>query len=792
MKHYIKKFLLIFSVTLVISLLIAGVAFGGAVLGYWGGVENLDIDSLTLQQNSSIVYTDRKTGAEVELHTLSADENRIWVNLDDTPVYLQNAFVAIEDERFYIHKGFDLKRTTKATLTWFANKLTGKDGSAALGGSTITQQLIKNITGNDEQTPARKIQEISRAVSLEKQMDKEQILELYLNCIYLSHGCNGVQTASKLYFGKDVSELTLAECASIAAITQYPSLYDPFVNPDKNKERQEIVLSKMLELNYITQHEYDNAINETLVFAEDNKTKEGEEKIETTSYFVDQVIRDVLRDLQEQGYSESMAHKILYSGGVKIYTDYDPEIQSIVEAYYKNTKNFPDSEAQSAIVIIDTQTGRIAGIAGSIGEKTGSLILNRASMSPRQPGSSIKPISVYAPALDNGTITGGSIYDDKAKSYNGWTPRNSDYIYRGRVDIRRAVRSSLNTVPVEILSQMGVQTSFDFLKQQLGITTLVESREINGQIYTDLGYSQLALGGLTDGMTTLEMAAAYCVFANNGIYNTPYTYTEVKDKDGNVIVASNRSSHEAIKPSTAYIISQLLKEAVDSGTGAGASLSGGVFTAGKTGTTTENKDRWFVGFTPNYAAAIWYGYDIPKEITLSYNPCISVFRNIMNQVQQTVTDKRNISKPDDIVQVSYCTYTGLRATSSCPSITYYASSDNMPRYCDGKHTGTPAYNASEDEDEDEDEDDSDSDTSNHSGSSSSGSSSSGGSGSSGSSGSGSSSSGSGSSDSGSSGSSSSGSGSSGSGSSGSGSSGSGSSGSGSSGSGSSGSGTLIE
>ncbi len=686
MKHYIKKFLIIFSITLVIGLMAVGVAFGGAVLGYWGNVDDIDLDSLTLRQNSSIVYLDPATGEERELQKLTAEENRIWVDLPATPENLQHAFVSIEDERFYEHRGYDLKRTAKATLTWFVNKVTGKSGAASLGGSTITQQLIKNITGEDEQTPARKIQEISRAVALEKKMDKDQILELYLNCIYLSQGCSGVQTAANLYFDKDVAFLSLAECASLAGITQYPAMYDPFVNPEKNKERQELVLTKMLELDYITQEEYDEAINEPLKFADPSK-KAQENVTQTTSYFVDQVIRDVLRDLQAQGYSESLANKILYSGGVKVYTTYVPEIQTAVEEYYANAKNFPNTKAQSAMVITDVRTGQVVGIAGGIGEKPGSLTLNRASMSPRQPGSTIKPIAVYAPALDKHVITAGSVYDDKKKSYNGWVPRNYDYQYRGLVDVRRAVRTSLNTVPVEILSKMGAQESFDYLTQKMGLTTLVASRDVNGDIYTDIGLSQLALGGLTDGATVLEMTAAFASFANEGVYRKPYTYTDVKDKDGNVIVSSDRSSWEAMKPSTAYIMSKMMEDVVTSGTGRGAGLSSGIFTAGKTGTTSENNDRWFIGYTPYYAAAVWYGYDIPEEITMSSNPCIPVFKNVMDKVHKGIKEKREITKPSDVVWASYCTYTGLRATSSCPASSYYFSSDNIPAYCNSNHAG---------------------------------------------------------------------------------------------------------
>lgn len=700
MKHYIKKFLSIFGITLIAGLLIIGIIFGGAVLGYWGNTDEIDVESLTLRQNSSIVYID-ESGSEVELQELNDAENRIWVDIEDTPEYLQNAFVAIEDERFYEHKGYDLPRTLKATFTWIKNKLTGNSG-VSLGGSTLTQQLIKNITGENDQTPARKVKEISTAVALEKQLSKEQILELYMNCIYLSQGCNGVQTASQMYFDKDASELTLAESASLAGITQYPSLYDPFVNPEKNKERQEMVLGKMLELDYITQEEYDNAISESLKFANTGNDSDDEETV-TTSYFVDQVIRDVLRDLQNQGYSENLAHKILYSGGVKVYTTYNPRIQKIVEDYYENSNNFPGGDAQSAIVVTDVETGQVVGIAGGIGEKPGSLTWNRASMSTRQPGSTIKPIGVYAPAIDKGLITPGSVYEDKAKSYDGWVPRNYDYQYRGKVNVQQALRSSLNTVPVEILwSKLGAQESFDFLRDKMGITTLVESRDIDGKIYSDIGPSQLALGGLTDGTTVLEMSSAFAAFANNGVYRKPYTYTEVKDRDGNVIISSDRSSWEAMKPSTAYIMSMMLHEVVTSGTGVGANLSSGIFTAGKTGTTSENNDRWFVGYTPYYSAAVWYGYDTAKEITVGSNPCIPVFRNIMNKIHSNIKGNKTIEKPSDVITISCCSYTGMRATSNCPSTTCYCSSDSVPAYCNGKHTGG-TISSDYDEDEEEEE-----------------------------------------------------------------------------------------
>ena len=682
MKAETKKFLSIFGISLGIGLVLFALFFAGAIFGLWGNMDDLDIEGLTLRQNSALVYLDAKTGEEKVFQYISTDEDRVWADIEKIPTYLQHAFVSIEDERFYEHNGFDFRRTTKATLTWFGNKLLGKSG-VSLGGSTITQQLIKNITGDKDQTPARKIQEISRAIALEKELEKDEILELYLNCIYLSQGCNGVQTAAGLYFDKDVKDLSLAESASIAGITQYPSLYDPFVNPDKNKARQELVLSKMLELGYISQGEHDKAVKEKLEFADPEKVTE---QTGTNSYFVDQVIRDVLRDLEAKGYSKSLANKILYTGGVKIYTTYNPEVQTAMEDYYTKTGNFPNSNIQSAMVVTDVQTGAVVGMVGGIGEKPGSLTLNRAT-SPRQPGSTIKPLAVYAPALEKGIINPASAYDDVAKSYGEWTPRNYDYSYRGRVNVRSALRSSLNTVPVEILSQMGAQAGYDFLVDKLGITTLVKGREIDGKTYTDIGYSPLALGGLTDGVTALEMTAAFATFANNGIYRKPYLYTEVKDKEGNVLVTSDQSSWKAMDPSTAFVMHQMLLEVVSGGTGGGAGVSG-YPTAGKTGTTSDNNDRWFIGYTPHYAAAVWYGYDIPDQIYASGNPCIPVFRNIMNTIHKnTKPEHRTIQRPSNVISVSYCAYTGKRAVEGCPTESFYFIKGNTPGYCNSDHEG---------------------------------------------------------------------------------------------------------
>ncbi len=687
MKQTVKKFLLIFSLTLLIGLIILGIIFAGAVFGLWGGGD-IDVDGLTMHQNTTLYYLDPETGEEKVLDTIASQENRVWVDLKDTPKHLQQAFVAIEDERFYEHNGYDIRRTAKATLSWIGKKITGRSGAASLGGSTITQQLVKNITGERDQTAARKIQEISRATAIEKKLSKDEILELYLNCIYLSQGINGVQTAADLYFDKNVKDLSLAECASIAGITQFPSLYDPFVNPDKNKERQEIVLGKMLELGYIDQAEYEKAKKEPLKFAKPKGNADTEEirPEGITSYFVDQVIRDVIEGLKEKGYTAKLAEKMLYSGGLKIYTTCNPLAQKTLEEYYAKTSNFPNEGIQSAMAITDVKTGAVVGIVGGIGKKEGSLTLNRAT-SPRQPGSTIKPVAVYAPAIEKGLITPASVYVDKETSYGEWTPRNYDHSYRGSVSVRSALRSSLNTIPVQILNEMGAEEGYNFLSKKLGITTLVKSRKIDGKVYSDIGLSQLALGGLTDGVTAIEMAAAFSAFANDGFYHTPYTYTEVKDKEGKVILTSKRQSWQAMKPSTAFVMHKMLQEVVSSGTGGGASISG-FQTAGKTGTTSDNNDRWFIGYTPYYSAAVWYGYDIPKEISVSGNPCIPVFRNIMTTIHSKMDlEHRDVERPDDVISLSYCPLTGKQHTEECPTEpdSFYFVKGNTPGSCTSDH-----------------------------------------------------------------------------------------------------------
>ena len=395
---YTRIFLKFFGATVGIGLCVVLIFFACALLGVFG-TSDIDFDSLSSNFSSQVCYID-SNGEERTYTSLSAEENRIWVDLEEIPENMKNSIVSIEDERFYTHKGFDLKRTTKAFFVYLGNKITRKP--TTFGGSTITQQLIKNVTMDRDRTAARKIREISSAIRLEKKLEKDEILELYLNTIYLSQGCNGVQSASLKFFGKPVGELSLAECASLAGITQYPSLYDPLVNPENNKEKQELVLSKMLELEYITQEEHDAAVAEELKFSEFDP-RELETGV-VHSYFVDHLIEEVTNDLIEKGYSKTLATKMLYSGGLRIVSTIDPKVQSSMEKVFEDTSNFPagtgtEGGPQASMVVLDPYTGEIKGLVGGAGLKPGNLVLNRASGTIRQPGSTIKPIAVYAPAF---------------------------------------------------------------------------------------------------------------------------------------------------------------------------------------------------------------------------------------------------------------------------------------------------------------------------------------------------------------------------------------------------------
>ncbi|MBE7035732.1 MAG: PBP1A family penicillin-binding protein [Ruminococcaceae bacterium] len=665
----IKRVLISFC--LVFVLLAAIVA--GAALGFIDNSTDLIAQEYSLDFTSVVYYTN-ESGQAVELERLYAEQNRVWVDIENTPEMLKKAFIAIEDERFLSHKGVDWKRTLGATMGYIFK------GNSSYGGSTITQQLIKNITGDDERSAIRKIQEIVRALNLEKKMSKDEIIEMYMNTIYLGQGCHGVQTAANIYYSKDVSELDLAECASIAGITQYPSKYDPLINFEEHKKKQELVLGKMLELGFISQEEHDAAV------AEELKLVKGTVKVEKSSiqsYYVDKVIEDVMHDLMTQNkMSESAATKAIFKGGLKIYANVDPKVQEAMETVFENDNNFPGaagSKPQSSMVVIDPYTGQVKGIVGGRGEKTGNRVLNRTT-TLRQPGSSIKPLAVYAPAIEYGLITPGTLVDDLPLTIRNWSPKNADNSFLGPITARVALEKSRNIPAVRILDELTVDRSYDFMTNNLGFTTLVSSeKRADNQTYSDKYLSSLGLGGLTDGVSVMEMTAAYATFVNGGIYTKPTTYSKVVDANGKVILENKPETKYAMSETTAYTMAQMLSGVVNYGTGTGARLANGVFAGGKTGTTDKDTNRWFAGFTPNYVGVVWFGYDTPKPMTGLGNPCLSAWKKVMDSIHQGITVKE-LTPPQNMVSRTICQVSGKIAGEDCAGSvrTEYFKSGTQP------------------------------------------------------------------------------------------------------------------
>lgn len=577
---------------------------------------------------SSIIYYEDSNGEWQELATLSGSENRIWVDLEDIPDHLVKALVAIEDRRFYEHKGVDWFRTLAAITTMFSSS------DDIFGGSTITQQLIKNLTGNNDVTVRRKLIEIFQALEFEQKYDKDEIITWYLNAVYFGEGSYGIYAAAKTYFDKEPSELTLAESAAIVGIVNLPTYYSPFYSEENNKNRQETVLREMYEQGYINYDEYTSAVNEQLVFAR-SANEAGQQEI--YSWYVETVIEDVKADLMEQkGISADAAEQLLYSGGYRIYTCYDPEIQADVDAVYQNLDALPKSyrpseqQLQSAIVIMDPYTGEIVALAGGVGEKTANLITNRATQSERPPGSSFKPLSVYAPAIEAGLITQNTLVNDAPageitlSGNPNWYPNNADHTNRGIVTIRQAVMSSLNTVAAQVLDKLGVDASYSFLENNLGFTTLIEQ---------DRNYSSLALGELTNGATVREMTQAFCTFINGGIFTESHVYTQVTDSSGSLVLENNIETHVAMKANTAYNVLDMLYGAATSGTGTEANFWSQPV-AGKTGTSSYNWNRWFCGTTGYYTAAVWTGYDMPEQMYFYGNPAAQIWRSVMSAVHE--------------------------------------------------------------------------------------------------------------------------------------------------------------
>ena len=731
----IGTLLLVFVVTLTI--------FSGIFMAYINstmrGKVEVYLDEFETKVSTELYNQDPDTGEWVMYQTLYLNsENRIWTDLEDIPKYLQKAAIAIEDKRFEKHHGVDWKGTTRAIVyTLF--------GKNVQGGSTITQQLVKNVTGDNEVTVKRKITEIYRALELEKRYEKDEILEAYLNEVFFGQSCYGVVTASRMYFNKDVSDLTLAECASLMGITNNPSMYDPTLSSwtrENNRERQLTILGAMLEQGKISQEEYDEAKAEDIVFSNgftisgkyvgsdgtatdqepdepttddtDSPADEEEPTIKGRySWFTEAMIGDVADALVEKyGITDKVrdngttytayeqAWDMVHGKGYKIYTTQNPKYQKIAEDVCYDLSNIPytssytnsageqvEDQLQIALTIVDPTNGYVVAMIGGAGEKQADRVWNWA-VNARQCGSAIKPVSTYAPALDDGTINGASVIDDYPMLLNGdvW-PRNANWRYQGLTALHTAIAQSLNTCAVRTNLAYGVDRSYEFLVNKLGFENLT---------YTDSQQvGNMALGGFEKGVTTEEMAAAYAAFVNEGVYTKPRTFVRVEDANGNVILENEAQSTVAMKNTTAAIINHLLQEAALNGTGYEAQFSG-MHIAGKTGSTNSNKDRYFVGYTPYYSCAVWAGYEHNQRIVASGNPCSAIFRKVMSAIHEELPDKDFFSCAG-LTSVAVCADSGMLASENCAldvrgSRVYTAlvAADNAPTSVCTMHTA-PSY-----------------------------------------------------------------------------------------------------
>lgn len=658
----LKLFIKIIVIILLLVIIAGAGIVAGIFTGFFGDDFKLSEDELKVSNlNTEIYDRDGKLIA-----TLNGDESRKWIDIGDMSKYLPIAFVSIEDERFYEHQGVDLKRTAGATAKWVLSKI--GIGESGYGGSTITQQLVKNLTKENERDVMRKVKEMARAYNIEQTLSKQQILELYLNLIFLGgQSIHGVELGSQYYFSKSAKDLSLAECAFLAGINNSPNIYEPFSEEqdeiDFIKKRVKTVINKMNELGKIeTEEEYNNAIAEVdngLAF------KKGEIVQNIYSYHTDAVIDQIWGQIAEENpdWSDVRIKQYLYGGGLRIYTTQNSWVQNILEEEVKQSKYQVASRknegavSQTAMVIIDHATGQVAATVGGSGEKTTSRGYNFATMEPKQTGSAMKPLSVIAPAVQNGVITAGSVYDDvlttfPGKSY-GW-PKNYDGKYPGLSTVRYQIQVSHNIVPVRILLEMGIDKSIEFLKSA-GITTLTDE---------DSGPA-IALGGLNRGITTLEMAAAYAAIANDGEYIEPTFYTRVEDSDGNVVLEPKQEKRRILSVENAYIVKSILTQPVTSGTATNCRITG-MDVAAKTGTTDNDYDRWLCGFTPYFTAATWFGY---KESETVYgfngrNPAGLIWASVMKQTHNGLPSAK-FEKPANITYATICRDSGLLATELC-------------------------------------------------------------------------------------------------------------------------------
>lgn len=675
---------------------------------------------------NSFIYAKESDSDEYTLYeTIKGKENREWVDSDKIPDTLKNAVVAIEDERFYKHHGVDWVRTIGAVKGWLL-------GGTQYGGSTITQQLIKNITADNDYSVKRKVNEIFRAFALEKEIDdKDRILVMYLNTIYLGYNSYGVQTAAMQYFDKDVSQLDLAESAVLAGLTNNPSIYDVYNHPEKVKERQETILAQMLDQKMISQEEYEAAVAEELNY---RPYEEYQQEIKSTySYFTDEVIKDVINDLMtEKGYSRLVAENMVYSGGLNIYATIDTKVQNALDEVWANADNFPNTEKygeipQSAMVITDKQ-GDIVGIAGGRGEKTSSRGFSYASDARRQPGSSIKPLATYGPAMDAGIATPDTMVYDRAliqdEEGNPWPMNDGKYPTGRAMTVKEGMTRSLNTISAQLLKQLTPQKSYEFMTQQLGFK-LVDSRtNEDGTVQSDIDLAPLALGALTDGVTVREMAGGFSTFINDGVYGGTRTYTKVTDSEGNTIMENTPNTDKGFtNVRTAYYMLDCLQNVTAHGTAYGIQLDG-VEIGGKTGTTTSNTDIWFCGITPKYSGAVWVGYEHNYRLDGLYGRnAAEIWLAVMQKVHAGDSGLVFDSHPQDFEEVTYCMDTGLLASGACRAAgraatgrfwkdkvpTETCSHQNIENKYDFESMGVDNYYY-DDEEDDSDSDSSSSDT----------------------------------------------------------------------------------
>ena len=655
-----KRLLLAFIVLIIVG---AGIC-AGLLVGLSTKYAITKEDLIIEYSNSIIVDAN-----ENQLAVLNGLENRKILTKSEMGEYLPKAFIAIEDKRFEIHHGVDIKRTASAVMTFVFN-----GGESSFGGSTITQQLVKNITKEKEDSGTegaiRKVKEMIRAYQVENILSKDQILESYLNIIFLGGNVNGVGMASEYYFSKPAAELSLAESAFLAGITHSPNYYNPFSeNPrtDKIESRTKTVLYEMKDQERISEEEYNLAVQEVEKGLNFKKGK----VVDVSSYssHTEALIKQVVNQLViEKGMEEEYAKTYLLSSGLKIYSTEVESVQKALEEEYAKTKyqvkttvtKVVDGKktkvkeaAQSAMVVIDHKTGYVVGAIGTLGEKVTGY-LNRINEITRQPGSSIKPIAVYGPALEERVITAASVYDDVPIRYGTWDPKNAYSGFKGLLNMRQAIRVSSNTVAVQLLEDLSISKGISYLKR-LGVTSLVSQDNT----------LTMALGGITYGISPLEMAGAYATIANDGEYIAPTFFTKVVDSNGKIILEASQEKERVFSKQNAYIMQELLKEPTQTGGTATACTISGMDVAAKTGTTNSNHDKWLCGFTPYYTAATWYGYDTQTPIPSgARSNAITIWDSVMTKIHKNLKSAR-FDKPDDIITVAVCKDSGLRATETC-------------------------------------------------------------------------------------------------------------------------------